>query len=52
MSDVPIHKVLIIASKCNAHLGIDHDNKYSYITETNINGSLLDYSIIENGLKS
>ena len=33
-------------------MGIDHDNKYSYDTETNRNGSRLDHFIIENGLKS
>ena len=35
-----------------ADLGIDHDNKFAYHTETNRNGYLLDHFIIENGLKS
>ena len=46
------HNVLIITGDFNAYLGIDHDNKYSYHTETNRNGYLLDHFIIENGLKS
>ena len=49
---VPKHNVLIIAGDFNAHLGIDHDNKCAYHTETNINGYLLHHFIIENGLKS
>ena len=49
---VPTHNVLIIAGDCNAHLGIDHDNKFTYYTETNRNGYLLDYFIIENDLRS
>ena len=35
---VPTHNVLIIAGDFNAHLGIDHDNKFSYHTETNRKG--------------
>ena len=49
---VPKHNVLIIAGDFNAYLGIDHDNKFAYHTETNRNGYLLDHFIIENGLKS
>ena len=49
---VPKHNVLIIAGDFNAHLGIDHDNKFAYHTESNINGYLLDHFIIENCLKS
>ena len=49
---LPKHNVLIISGDFNAHLGIDHDNKCSYHTETNRNGYLLDHLIIENGLKS
>ena len=49
---IPKHNVLIIAGDFNAHLGIDHDNKFSYHTETNRNEYLLDHFIIENGLKS
>ena len=49
---VPKHNVLIIAGDFNAHLGIDHDNKFAYHTETIRNGYLLDHFIIEYGLKS
>ena len=49
---VPKHNVLIIADDFNAHLCIDHDNKFAYHTETNRNGYLFDHFIIENGLKS
>ena len=44
--NVPKHNVLIIACDFNAHLGIDHDNKCSYNTETNRYGYLLDQFII------
>ena len=50
---VPKHNVLlIIAGDFNAQLGIYHDNKLSYHTETNRNGYLLDHFIIKNDLKS
>ena len=48
---VPKHNVLIIAGDFNAHLGIDHDNKFAYHTENNRNGYIIDHFIIENGLK-
>ena len=51
-SYLPTNNVLIIAGDFNAHLGIYHDNKCSYPSETYRNGYLLDHFIIENGLKS
>ena len=45
---VPEHNVLIIAGDFNAYLGIDHDNTFSYHTEINRNGYILDNFIIEN----
>ena len=49
---VPKHNLLIIVGDFNAQLGIDNDNKYSYHTETNRNGYILDHFKIDNGLKS
>ena len=47
---VPKHNVLIIAGDCNAHLGTDHNNKFSFHTEANRNGILMEQLLIENSL--
>ena len=39
---VPKHNVLIIAGDFNAHLGTDHNNKFSFHTEANRNGILME----------
>ena len=47
---VPKHNVLIIAGDFNAHLGTDHNNKFSFHTEANRNGILMEQFLIENSL--
>ena len=47
---VPKHNVLIIAGDVNAHLGTDHNNKFSFHTEANRNGILMEQFSIENSL--